>query len=98
MSIIAKIFIKIIRFYQKWISPITINSCRFTPTCSSYALEAIVKYGALKGGWISFKRIVRCNPWGGYGYDPVPDLNGQNGKKDKEETVKSDESLKENKE
>ena len=46
--------------------------CRFTPTCSQYALEAFRKYGPLKGGWLSLKRILRCHPWGGSGYDPVP--------------------------
>ena len=62
-----------IYFYQKCISPMTSPSCRFTPTCSQYALEAIEKYGALKGGWLAFKRICRCNPFSKRGpYDPVP--------------------------
>ncbi|MDR0834894.1 MAG: membrane protein insertion efficiency factor YidD [Candidatus Symbiothrix sp.] len=61
-----------IRFYRACISPHTPASCRFTPTCSEYALEAIKKYGALKGGWLALKRILRCHPWGGHGYDPVP--------------------------
>jgi putative membrane protein insertion efficiency factor len=73
MKILAKIFIKIIRFYQKFISPITVGSCRFTPTCSAYGIEAITKHGAIKGGWLTLKRIARCHPWGGYGYDPVPE-------------------------
>lgn len=65
-------FILLIRFYQKCISPLTPPSCRFTPTCSQYALEAFQKYGPIKGGWLSLKRILRCHPFGGSGYDPVP--------------------------
>ncbi len=61
-----------IRFYQRFISPLTPPACRFTPTCSQYAVEAIRKYGPLKGGWLALKRICRCHPWGGSGYDPVP--------------------------
>ena len=67
------LFLKMIRFYQRNISPYRPACCRFTPTCSAYALEAIQKYGALKGGFLAFKRILRCNPFytGDY-YDPVP--------------------------
>ena len=61
-----------ILFYRTCISPFTPPSCRFTPTCSAYALEALRKHGALKGLWLAAKRILRCNPWGGSGYDPVP--------------------------
>ena len=60
-----------IRFYRKYISPMTPPSCRFTPTCSEYAYEAVDKYGILKGGRLAIWRILRCNPWGGSGYDPV---------------------------
>ncbi len=66
------ILISLIRFYQRFISPLTPPACRFTPTCSQYTLEAIQKYGALKGIWLGIKRICRCHPWGGSGYDPVP--------------------------
>ncbi len=66
------ILITLIRFYQRFISPLTPPACRFTPTCSQYTLEAIQKYGALKGTWLGIKRICRCHPWGGSGYDPVP--------------------------
>lgn len=59
-------------FYQRCISPFTPPACRFTPTCSQYALEAFRKYGPVKGFWLSLKRILRCHPWGGSGYDPVP--------------------------
>lgn len=61
-----------ILFYQKCITPFTPPSCRFIPTCSEYARQAIVKYGPLKGSYLAVKRILRCNPWGGSGYDPVP--------------------------
>lgn len=62
----------LIKFYQLCISPFTPPSCRFTPTCSQYALEALRKHGLFKGGWLALKRILRCHPWGGSGYDPVP--------------------------
>ena len=61
-----------IRFYQTAISPYTPPSCRFTPTCSEYARQAIIKHGPFKGFWLAVKRIFRCHPWGGSGYDPVP--------------------------
>lgn len=61
-----------IRFYRVAISPYTPPSCRFTPTCSQYALEALKRHGALRGSWLTAKRICRCHPWGGSGYDPVP--------------------------
>ena len=59
-------------FYRYFISPMTPPSCRYTPTCSAYAIEAVKKHGILKGGWLALKRILSCNPWGGSGYDPVP--------------------------
>ncbi|MCQ2146394.1 MAG: membrane protein insertion efficiency factor YidD [Bacteroidales bacterium] len=62
----------LIRFYKVCISPYTPAACRFTPSCSQYALEAITKYGPFKGSWLAFKRILRCRPGGGSGYDPVP--------------------------
>ncbi|MGH2544958.1 MAG: membrane protein insertion efficiency factor YidD [Ardenticatenaceae bacterium] len=61
-----------IRFYQRRISPLTGPSCRYHPTCSHYTLEAIEKYGAAKGSWMGFKRILRCHPFHRGGYDPVP--------------------------
>lgn len=63
----------LIRFYRRAISPHLPNSCRFTPTCSQYALDALEQYGALRGGWMSAKRILRCNPFHKGGYDPVPE-------------------------
>ena len=65
-------FIALIRFYQLFISPLHRPCCRFYPTCSTYAMQAVEKYGALKGGWLAVKRILRCNPFNGGGYDPVP--------------------------
>ena len=68
-----RILLALIRFYQRGISPYTPPSCRFTPTCSAYALEAITKYGAMKGSWLAMKRLLRCNPfYKGDFYDPVP--------------------------
>lgn len=65
-------FIFLIRFYQVCISPFTPAACRFTPTCSAYALEALRKHGPVKGLYLAVRRILRCHPWGGSGYDPVP--------------------------
>jgi putative membrane protein insertion efficiency factor len=63
--------ILLVKIYQYAISPFLPNACRYTPTCSQYAIDAINKYGPLKGSWIGMKRIARCHPWGGSGYDPV---------------------------
>lgn len=68
----SRILILLIRFYQLAISPWLAPRCRFMPTCSSYAIEAVRKHGALKGARLAAKRIARCHPWGGSGYDPVP--------------------------
>jgi len=62
----------LIRIYKYAISPLLPPACRYTPTCSDYAREAVIKYGARKGTWLALKRISRCHPWGGHGYDPVP--------------------------
>ena len=62
----------LVKFYQNCISPFTPPFCRYTPACSEYALQALRKYGPFKGGWLALKRILRCHPWGGHGYDPVP--------------------------
>ena len=68
-----RMLLALIRFYQRSISPYTPPSCRFTPTCSAYAKEAIEKYGALKGGWLALRRLLRCHPfYKGDPYDPVP--------------------------
>jgi uncharacterized protein len=69
---VAWLLILPIRFYQRFISPLTPPVCRFTPTCSQYAIEALRKHGPVKGLWLAVKRVLRCHPWGGSGYDPVP--------------------------
>ena len=69
---IKSVMLALIRFYRACISPLRPPCCRFIPTCSAYALEAIGKYGALKGGWLAFKRLLRCNPFSKKYYDPVP--------------------------
>jgi|TARA_B110001454_G_scaffold175125_1_gene166818 putative membrane protein insertion efficiency factor len=67
-----KIPIFFILIYQRFISPLVGPSCRFHPTCSEYSIQAITKYGVVKGAALSVKRILRCNPWGGSGIDPIP--------------------------
>lgn len=71
-TIVGGFFIVLIKLYQFLLSPILGAQCRYTPTCSQYGIEAIKKHGAFKGGWLTLKRIARCNPWGGHGHDPVP--------------------------
>jgi putative membrane protein insertion efficiency factor len=73
-TVLSKFFIFLIRFYQGAISPYFLPSCRYTPTCSSYSVEAIQKHGPYKGGWLTLKRLISCHPWGGSGYDPVPEI------------------------
>jgi putative membrane protein insertion efficiency factor len=68
---------RLIRFYQLFISPILGNNCRYLPTCSAYTMEAIKKWGAWRGLWLGIKRLGRCHPWGGDGYDPVPNPDSQ---------------------
>ncbi len=70
--LLGKVFILLIRFYQYAISPYLMPSCRYAPSCSEYGAEAIKKHGPFKGGWLTLKRFLSCNPWGGSGYDPVP--------------------------
>lgn len=71
-SLLVAVLTAPIEFYRKFISPLTPPSCRFTPTCSQYAIEALRKHGPVKGLWLAIRRILRCHPWGGSGYDPVP--------------------------
>jgi len=70
---VKKLLIACIRLYQKGISARTAPCCRFTPTCSTYAITAIQRFGALRGSGLAIWRVLRCNPWGGSGYDPVPE-------------------------
>ena len=72
LRILSLPFIALIKLYQWIISPLIGPKCRFTPTCSQYAIEALKKHGVFKGLWLTVKRLGRCHPWGGHGYDPVP--------------------------
>ena len=72
---INKALIKLVKIYQKFISPILGQNCRFHPTCSQYAIEALSAHGTVKGAYMAVKRILRCNPWGGSGIDYVPGGN-----------------------
>ena len=70
--LVRTLLLGLIRAYQLLVSPFMGPACRFTPTCSHYAREAITRHGACKGGWLAIKRLARCHPWGGMGDDPVP--------------------------
>ena len=70
--LLSKMLIGLIRLYQITLSPFIGRACRYTPTCSNYGIEAIRKHGPFKGTWLTIKRVLSCNPWGGSGYDPVP--------------------------
>ena len=72
MSPLARVFALPVRAYRLLLSPWVGHGCRFQPTCSAYALEALEKHGAFRGSWLALRRILRCHPWGGEGYDPVP--------------------------
>ena len=67
------LLLKLLKLYKKFISPALPDACRFTPTCSEYAYTAIERFGAFKGGYLALKRVLRCNPFGKSGYDPVPE-------------------------
>ena len=73
MSPLARIIAAPVHLYRATFSPLVGHSCRYQPTCSAYALEALEKHGALKGTWLAARRIARCHPWGGSGIDNVPD-------------------------
>ncbi|MDR1602663.1 MAG: membrane protein insertion efficiency factor YidD [Tannerella sp.] len=70
--LLVQILLMPVYFYKYCISPLKPATCRYTPTCSEYAVQALKKHGPLKGFWLALKRICRCHPWGGHGYDPVP--------------------------
>lgn len=72
LQILSFPFILLIKLYQWIISPWLGQKCRYTPTCSHYSIEALKKYGPIKGLWLTIKRVSKCHPWGGHGYDPVP--------------------------
>ena len=67
-----RVIVGLIRAYQVALSPLLPGACRFTPTCSQYALEAVTDHGPLRGSWLATRRLFRCHPFGGFGYDPVP--------------------------
>lgn len=69
---LARVLVALIRAYQRWLSPLKPPSCRYRPTCSQYALEAVMRYGALRGLWLAARRVARCHPLARGGYDPVP--------------------------
>jgi uncharacterized protein len=71
-KLLALPLIALVRLYQYTISPLLPGACRYSPTCSEYGIQALRKHGALRGSWLTLKRIVTCNPWGGHGHDPVP--------------------------
>ena len=71
-GLLGKIFIGVITLYRLFVSPLLGTNCRFQPSCSAYGIEAITRHGALKGGWLTVRRISKCHPWGASGYDPVP--------------------------
>ena len=71
-KLLSKLLIGLIKLYQVTLSPYIGRACRYTPTCSNYGIEAIQKHGPFKGFWLTLKRVLSCNPWGGSGYDPVP--------------------------
>lgn len=72
LQVLSVPLIWLIKLYQVILSPVMGRSCRYTPTCSHYGIQALKKYGIFKGTWLTIKRISRCHPWGGHGYDPVP--------------------------
>ena len=78
-STLARILLRVIRAYQRWISPVRPPACRFTPSCSAYAVTAVERFGAVRGGWLATRRLLRCGPWHPGGHDPVPPTVGRSG-------------------
>lgn len=78
-AVVAWPLLAALRSYKRWLSPLLPPACRYLPTCSDYAQEAIARHGPLRGSWLAGKRICRCHPWGGHGFDPVPPGPGGTG-------------------
>jgi len=72
-KLLAWPLIALVRMYQYLLSPLLPGACRYSPTCSEYGLLALRRHGAFRGGWLTFKRVLSCHPWGGHGHDPVPE-------------------------
>lgn len=83
----ARVLLTIIAFYRKVVSPFAPPACRFTPTCSAYAEEAVRRHGAARGGWLAVRRLARCHPFGGSGFDPVPETRKAQGHEDNDLSV-----------
>ena len=81
--LLRTILLVLIRFYQLVISPLFPVSCRYAPSCSDYAVDAVARFGVFRGSWMAAKRICRCHPWGGTGFDPVPQTTETNNKEAK---------------
>ncbi|MAC94853.1 MAG: membrane protein insertion efficiency factor YidD [Flavobacteriales bacterium] len=81
-KIFSQILIFFVRIYQYTISPLLGANCRYMPTCSEYSVQALKIHGPLKGSWLALKRILSCHPWGGHGYDPVPEKKNKKNEKD----------------
>jgi uncharacterized protein len=75
-GVLARLLRGVIHVYRGTLSPLLPRACRFEPSCSAYGLEALGTHGAGRGSWLTLKRLCRCHPWGGYGYDPVPPVSG----------------------
>lgn len=75
----TRLLVVVIRVYRRWLSPLKPPSCRFEPTCSAYAITALQRHGLLRGGALAAWRILRCHPWGGAGWDPVPERRPRRG-------------------
>lgn len=74
MSLPARLLVALVTLYRWFVAPVLGANCRYDPSCSAYAVEALRRHGAWRGGWLALRRIARCHPWGGCGYDPVPPL------------------------
>lgn len=78
-KVLALPLVALIKLYQYTISPLLPGACRYSPTCSEYGLLALQRHGAFRGGWLTLRRFLSCNPWGGHGHDPVPETPSQHG-------------------